>query len=455
MITRRGFLRRTGASLAIALSASAWPAKQAAAAQSDPDLSWPMFRRGLPRTGFTPKQGRIQGPQQKWRFGAESDVESSPAVGDVDGDGMPEVVFGDFRGFVYAVDGASSGLTRTPKWRIKAGDLVWSSPALGDVDGDGQVEVAIGSDDRHLYVLDGATGQTKWRFKTLNRVRSSPVIADVDGDGQPEIVVASNQVYALDARRQRRKWVFPLQTSTFSSPSVGDIDGDGRPEVVIGSYDNLVYALDGASGQAKWRFRTDNGIESSPAIGDIDGDGEAEVVFGFGQVTSPGQKGVYALRGRNGQPKWFFQVTDEDGEERIISSPALGDVDNDGETEVVLGTNKGTLYVFSGTGDGQGNAQVKYTHQADNKIESSPSLGDIDGDGQLEIVVGSHDFTLYVLKAIEGRRTLNVDWTFSTAGTGLQPIIFSSPALADIDNDGEIELVVGASNSLVYAFDGR
>ena len=452
MITRRRFLTQTGAALTLGLATSAWPSRRAGlAAQSDPELTWPMFRRGLPRTGFTPKQGRIQGPQQKWRFGALSDVESSPAVGDIDGDGMPEVVVGDFKGHVYAIGGDSQGLTKTPKWRFDTGELVWSSPALGDVDGDGRVEVVIGSDDHHVYVLDGASGREKWRFKTLNRVRSSPVIADVDGDGDVEIVVASNQVYALDARRQQRKWVFPLQTSTFSSPAIGDIDDDGRTEVVIGSYDNLLYALDGSSGQERWRFRTDNAIESSPSLGDIDGDGEMEIVFGFGQIGPAGDKGVYALRGRDGRAKWVFNL---DADERVISSPALGDVDDDGRTEVVIGTNAGTLYVFGGQDDGQGNAVVKYTHQADNKIESSPSLGDIDGDGRLEIVVGSHDFTLYVLKVTPGRRTLNVEWTFSTAGTGLQPIIFSSPALADIDNDGEIELVIGASNGLVYAFDG-
>lgn len=410
-----------------------------------------MFRRGLPRTGFTPNQGRIQGPQQKWRFGAQSDVESSPAVGDIDGDGRPEVVFGDFRGYVYSVAGDASGLITTPKWRFKAGDLVWSSPALGDVDGDGHVEVVIGSKDHHVYVLDGATGREKWRFDTLTRMDSSPIIADVDGDGLVEIVVSSSQVYALDARRQRRKWAFPLQFRTFSSPSVADVDGDGQVEVVVGSNDNLVYTIDGASGTEKWRFRTSNHIESSPALGDIDDDGELEIVFGFGSVAEPGEKGVYALRGLDGSEKWFFRL-DED--ERIISSAALGDVDNDGETEVTVGTNTGTLYVFRGKGDGQGNAQVKYTHQAGNKIESSPSLGDIDGDGKLEIVVGSHDFTLYVLEAIPGRQTLDVEWTFSTAGTSLQPIIFSSPALADIDNDGELELVIGSSNSLVYAFDG-
>ncbi len=442
-ISRRAFLRGiTGLSLAWLVGPSR--ARAGTAGGASPGLNeWPMFRRDLHHTGFVPGRGDITGPRLRWRFGTRGAVESSPAVGDIDGDGRPEVVVGSFDGAVYAVPADSGGqsVIREPKWSYPTGKLIWSSPAIGDVDGDGRPEVVVGSDDKNVYVLDGATGAEKWVFRTLARVRSSPTLVDLDGDGVLEIVIGSNQIYALDARRKQRRWAYPLQTTTFSSAAVGDIDGDGRPEVVVGSYDNYVYALDAPTGTAKWRFFAGNFIESSPAIGDIDGDGEVEVVFGFGAISARGDKGVYALRGRDGSPKWLFRLDDD---QRVISSPAIGDIDGDGRPEIVIGSNVNVLYVF----DGQG--RVKHTYEAGNFIESSPAIGDVDGDGQVEILVGSHDFHLYALAVEPGRPRLRVKWSFRPPQAA--NIFFSSPTLADIDGDGLLEVLIGNNNGELYAF---
>ena len=71
-------------------------------------------------------------------------------VGDLDGDGYPEIVFGSDDDHVYAVDNRGSLL-----WRYETGGNVRATPTIADVDGDGSLDVAVGSDDRSLYVLDG------------------------------------------------------------------------------------------------------------------------------------------------------------------------------------------------------------------------------------------------------------------------------------------------------------
>jgi len=79
-------------------------------------------------------------------------------------------------------------------------------------------------------------------------------------------------------------------------------------------------------------------------------------------------------------------------------------------------------------------------------VESSPALGDIDGDGKLEIVVGSNDDKLYALNGEDG----SVLWSYTTGGD-----IVSSPALGDIDGDGKLEIVVGSNDDKLYALNGE
>jgi len=449
---RRDFLKTLGGTAIAVLLGSGgnrWNEPIDAFAQTAAG-DWPMFRRNVTHTGFTTNTGRVQSSILKWRFPFLGDIEASPAVGDINGDGQLEVVISTFRGLVGAVRGNSSGVIPGPIWQFDAAGttevgtpLIWSSPALGDVDGDGRVEVVVGSDNQNLYVLDGSTGNPKWIFPTTAKIRSSPMIDDVDGDGRPEIIVGSGVIYCLDAQSRTQKWAFPLQTSTFSSPAIGDIDGDGQKEVVVGSYDNTLYALNGRTGALKWQFFPRTQIESSPTIADIDQDGQMEIVFGVGSIGTVGPKGVYALRGSNGSEKWVYDLG---ADQRIISSPAVGDVDGDGELEVAIGTNTNQLLVLSGKGNGS-QAVLKYTYTAEKFIESSPSIGDIDGDGRMEIVVGSHDFKVYALEVVPGQQQLRVEWT-SSGGN----IFFSSPTLADVDQDGNIEVIIGCNDGNMYCY---
>jgi hypothetical protein len=93
--------------------------------------------------------------QSGWPKTTGSDVNSSPALGDIDGDGDIEVVVGSHGGKVYAWHHDGSDVTGWPK--TTGSDVysdVYSSPALGDIDGDGDIEVVVGSDDNKVYIWD-------------------------------------------------------------------------------------------------------------------------------------------------------------------------------------------------------------------------------------------------------------------------------------------------------------
>jgi hypothetical protein len=175
-------------------------------------------------------------------------------------------------------------------WPKTTGDDVCSSPALGDIDGDGDIEVVIGSEDDKVYAWhhDGST-VTGWP-ETTDGIYwySSTALGDIDGNGDTEVVIGSStgydgKVYAWHHDGSTvTGWPTTTGIAVSSSPALGDIDGDGDIEVVVGSFNREVHAWhhDG-SNVTGWPKKTDMvGVCSSPALGDIDGDGDIEVVIG-------------------------------------------------------------------------------------------------------------------------------------------------------------------------------
>ena len=96
----------------------------------------------------------------------------------------------------------------------------------------------------------------------------------------------------------------------------------------------------------------------------------------------------------------------------------------------------GVLFVLNSTG------HVEWIYETTGSIDSSPAIADLDGEGDMEIIVGSNDGKLYIFNS-----TGQVDWSYQTGGA-----VYSSPAIADINNDGNLEIIVGSEDGKIYAF---
>ncbi|HOZ47455.1 MAG TPA: DUF4091 domain-containing protein [Candidatus Hydrogenedentes bacterium] len=221
-----------------------------------------------------------------WRFSGDRFRVGPVAVGDVDGDLEPEIVFGTDNGHVYCL--TSAGRIQWRYWEMAPYGR--SGPNLADLDGDGSVEVLITRSNvgnaTCLMALDGATGALKWRTQDVMQGYCSNAIADLDGNGSLEVIHGDkgNWIYCVYADGTER-WRKELGgRGVFWAPAVADIDGDGQLEITVAARgvdpaDNACVFVLEPSGEVQDRLALGSDANAAPAIGDINGDGNLEVIL--------------------------------------------------------------------------------------------------------------------------------------------------------------------------------
>jgi len=388
--------------------------------------------------------------QPGWPKSVGGAVYSSPALANLIGDSDPEIVIGCNDNNVYIWD--DSGVS-IPNWPQSTGGDVVSSPASGNIDDDPELEIIVGSWDHKIYAwnVDGTLVEGSWPKITTGVIRSSPALGNVDQDLELEIFIAAYYgatatLYALNGDGSAVDgWPVSFSESIESTPALGDIDGDGKLEVVIGTAGSgmgKVYAFNGENATIVdgWPAVTSGGVNSSPALGDIDNDGDLEVVVG--DSWWGGHVWVFNDTGGvvDGWPK--------DVDNNVQASPAIADFDGDKDLEIVLPTSiyvgspiPARMFIWHHDGEVVDNWPVYFT-DPDQRIVSSPAICDMDGDSALEIVFGSADGGASPspqLYAFNYDASL-VDSSWPLYGED----IYSSPAVGEIDGDGMLEVVVGS-----------
>lgn len=311
---------------------------------------------------------------------------------------------------------------------------------VADLDGDGSFEILGGHNDGAIAAIDGATGKVIWEFDNGNEIGRwrLPSAVDLDGDGMLEVVATDRTGWASCVdHRGRLRWRTKVERFRGSSPSIGDIDRDGRPEIVYGTASRHVIALD-AMGRVLWDSfhpRLHLG-RSTPLIADLDGDDDAEIYLIASNIGP--DTGLLSLNGADGAVRWT-------GRTRHKAYKGLGLIRFEDGTEGVLACDKAnSVGAFEPDGTLRWRADL-----SGRGIWTPGAVADLDGDGSHEIVIAVRDTSRdgksaswYVLD-LKGR----VEARHELEGGG-----YGGPLVADIDDDGVIEVVLASRSGRLTCF---
>jgi len=384
------------------------------------------------------------------------DQRSAVYVGDMDGDGIPEMVANDPNpGRIQIFNGQDCSIKQSI---VVATNSAFAQVAIADVDIDGLGDMFLWENGNRLSRYEYGNPTAVWT--TANNVEvnnfTTPHIADFDADGIPEVYGGNRIFNTIDGTRlavgvgSRGNY----NNNSDSKTIAYDVFQPGDPNPMGGVFGpeaagleliagNNVYTVDLGDGTMDNGVLTvvseitSNGLtDGFTSIADVDGDGAIDIV-----VMDAGRVYVWNPRTQT-QIGSSYILTNTSGGGRIN----IGDFDNDGMVE--LGTAGRNIYVVIEY-DAATNTLVekwRKTGLDDGSQRTGSSLFDFEGDGTKEVVYSEEAF-LFILNAKTGAEIVRVP---AEAGTRTE-----YPLVADVNADGAAEVIVTAQNGNGPGFSGN
>ena len=261
-------------------------------------------------------------------------------------------------------------------------------------------------------------------------VRSSPIVVDIDNNGRNEVIFGDYNgiIHVInDDGTEVIDETFPFDTGNqiWGSPAAADLDGDGLIDFVIASKSKHLYIFD--QNGLKTDYDAELYLIGTPAIGNLDDDPDLEVVFsGYSSNNK-----VFVINHDGSDVDGFPLELDE----KVKAGIALADFNNNGKEDIVLGTDSDHIFLIYD----DGGIAPGFPYLTTDKVQSAPAILDI--DGEKIILAGCNDYNLYAINS-DGNLLFSI-----LTGNKVQ----SSPSF--LNHNGEIYIFFGSDDNHMYAVD--
>jgi hypothetical protein len=410
---------------------------------------------------------------------------ASVAFGDVDSDGDLDALASGGSSLMVPFDNTGTaaapalvfvgnpfGLTQPTSPTAAGGE---SALALGDVDTDGDLDALLGLATIFSRNVGSASGPVFARdpANPWGLAGSEPALVDIDADGDADAFVGNpagdvlfhENTGGANAPAFAAPLINPFGLAgvgLYASPTLVDIDGDADLDAFIGHGlgDTIFFENTGSPAAPAFAAGAVNpfglapvGFAASPSFGDFDSDGDLDGLFGHAAGTLV----LFENTGSTSAPAFATPVTSPSNLYDLgdRSSPTLVDYDADGDLDLFVGrAAQATALLVNVGGPGAPFFYGAYSNRLGNDgLNTTPEFFDLDGDGDLDALVGRSDPNVVLVRNFGTPTTARFVPADAANPFGLG---VGRPALADIDVDGDLDAFLGRSDgqTLFYANTG-
>jgi hypothetical protein len=343
------------------------------------------------------------------------------AIGDIDGDGKPDLVVTDYGANKISVyRNTSSGDTITSgSFAAKVDFTTGASPyglAIGDVDNDGKLDIAVANNASSPPTVSvfrntatsGTISSSSLAAKVDFGVGAGPIavaICDLDKDGKADLAVANNGASTVSLLRNigssgsitSSSFAAKVDLTAGTHPfgiATGDIDGDGKPDIAVPNQASATVSVfrntstPGTIAAGSFAAKADFTTGSQPygvAIGDIDGDGKPDLA-----VPNNGAASVSVLRNTTSGATISFAAKVDFATGSSPYCAALADMNGDGMPDLVIANRaSNTVSILKNTASSGSISSSSFAAKKDFATGAAPvsvALGDLDADGRPDVV---------------------------------------------------------------------
>ncbi len=449
----------------------------------DADLLWGTNEG---RLNFWENVGSAAGADWRMRSDYWGQVKSTyqicPSLGDLDDDGDVDLLLGDGYGCLRYYENIG-GTPLAPEFDLVDGTYLGldveynSAPFLVDIDDDGDLDLFVGDNKGNLYYYENeGTADTPnfalvdSEYITLAYTNVHPNFYDIDSDGDYDMLLHQNSVVYLYENTNNASspvWdsigpnYYPHTSDNCAGVATWDLDGSGKPAILFGSqvqhhhfFTNSGNVTTPTWDEASHPWQT---IETSYStrieLADLNDDGLLDMlVYGYNFQHA------YKNIGSAGDPDWTLEDSLIKGVQKVYGRPTLGDIDGDGDLDMLLSTWGDSLQFFENVGSAAypewGPEQRRWFDITHPSGTISPTFVDIDDDGDLDLFLSTHADSVFYYENTGDASTPN----FASTGVfqselpiplygGRGPLYRAGMCFHDFDDDGDYDLIAGRDDA--------